>query len=113
MSWKVATGLGLMAVESVAILCLCIPKATKRIGGPWLIAAGIVGCILGTVFVAPPGFTGRSPEPLFPFDPNDEASCSVMGAEWTLVADLGVGVGFPFVLLALAGFTKKNKGNGS
>jgi len=96
MNWKVGTGLGLLATEALAVLYLCIPRNRRRISGPGLIAAAVVGAALGALLAEPP-YTLHVGQ-LFPFDPNDDVAFSLLDG-WLPLANFFVGAGFPFLLL--------------
>jgi hypothetical protein len=100
MNWRVGFSLSLLVLEGCAILYLCLPRGRKRTSGPWLIAAAVLGAILGTaIFAQPDVFSGKR-RPL-PFDPNDEVAMSVIGGEWIMCANFLVGAGIPFLALAI------------
>jgi hypothetical protein len=107
MSWKVGTGLTLLAMESLAILYLLITRSFRRISGPWLIGSGAVGAALGSSLVM------HSGGELFPFDPNDDVSLSFFGAGETLLANFVVGVFFPFIFLAVRMLMMRDKSRGA
>lgn len=105
MNWKVGTGLTLLALESLAVLYLFLTRRYRRISGPWLIGVGALGAALGSAFVMHSGVG------LFPFDPNDDVSVSLLGAEGSIPADFAVGVLLPFLFLAVRVLMTKDKRN--
>jgi hypothetical protein len=106
MNWKVGTGLALLAMESMGVLYLLLTRSFRQISGPWLIGSGAVGAALGSALVLEHG-------KMFPFDPNDEVSVSLFGAERTLPLDFVVGVFFPFLFLAIRMLVTRGKSNGA
>jgi hypothetical protein len=109
MNWKLAVGLGVLALEGLAILYLCLPATAKRVKGIPFIAAGVIGSILGTALVIPPDVFREPGGLLFPFDPNDDAAASFFGPGGTAFADFAVGAAFPLLVLALVTMTKKRE----
>jgi hypothetical protein len=72
----------------------------KRTSGPWLIAAGVLGSILGLAVFEPPDILSVERWPM-PFDRDDDVAMSVFGPYWIDLPNFLIGVGFPFLALAI------------
>lgn len=100
MNARVGIGLSLLALEGFAILYLFLPSVRKRTSGPWLIAAGVLGSILGLAVFEPPDILSVERWRL-PFDHDDEVAMSLFGPRWIGLPNFLLGVGFPFLALAI------------
>jgi hypothetical protein len=97
--WRLIVAIGIHALMAASAVSLCAPANRERVRGWQLFLAGVSGILLGLAFIEPPYvFPGESMAP-FPFDPNQTETNPFGDA--ALFENFAVGVGVPFILLAL------------
>lgn len=107
MDWQTVLALSVNAAATAAVVYLCLPRNRRRVSVVWFGLTAFGGILAGLACLRPPPLFSNRDLDSFPFDPRDHTGA--LFGDYILWEDFTVGLGIPFIVLALVLAVRKPK----